>query len=103
MGDQVDEMVSIAFDLEIETPPPVDSGLPDVAGLIELLCSEGRTAEILEREGDAAVNGVLDSRGRIRVALEEALGVGGVHQRFLSLLVSRRRERIACRAVENGP
>jgi hypothetical protein len=44
MGDQVDEMVSIAFDLEIETPPLVDSGLPEVAGLIELLCSEGRTA-----------------------------------------------------------
>jgi hypothetical protein len=44
MGDQVDEMVSIAFDLEIETSPSVDSGLPEVAGLIELLCSEGRTA-----------------------------------------------------------
>jgi hypothetical protein len=44
MGDQVDEMVSIAFDLEIETPPLVDSGLPEVAGLIELLCSERRTA-----------------------------------------------------------
>lgn len=45
----------------------------------------------------------LDSRGRVRVALQEALGVDGVHQRFLSLLVSRWRDRTASRAEENGP
>ena len=83
MGDQIDKMVHVTLDFEIETPPPIDPGLPDVSRFIVLLGPQGRVAEVLEEEGDTAVN--------------------GAHYRFLTFFASLWRERIASFAEENGP
>src|SRR5574341_457910 len=103
MGDQIDKMVHVTLDFEIETPAPIDPGLPDVPRFIVLLGPQGRMAEVLEEEGDTAVNGALDGRGGVRVACQEALGVDGAHYRFRSFFASLWRERIASFAEENGP
>ncbi len=79
MWDEVYEVVRVAFDLEIKAPPAVDSGLPDVAGLVVLLGAERRVAKVLKKEGYAAVNGSLDVWRRTRVALEEAFGIDRAH------------------------
>lgn len=104
MWEEGEEAVEVAFDGEIEAPPPVDPGLPDASGLIVLLGPEGGVAEVLKEEGDPAVNRPLDPWGSARVVLEEALGVEGPHgYRFLGLLASWWSERIMSFADENGP
>ena len=85
VGKQGEEAVEVAFDAEIKSPPPVDPGLPDIAGLIVFFGMKGRVAEILNQEGDAAVNCPLDSWGSARVVLEEALGVEGPHVTAFSI------------------
>ena len=46
---------------------------------------KGRVAEILNQNGDAAVNRPLDSWGSACVVLEEALGVEGQHVTAFSI------------------
>ena len=85
MGKEEEETVEIAFDGEINAPPPVDPGLPDAAGLVVFLRVKGGAAEILNQEGDAAVNCPLEPWGSARVVLEEALGVEGAHVTAFSI------------------
>ncbi len=60
VGKEGEETVEVALDSEIKAPPPVDPGLPDVAGLVILLRMKGGVAEILKEESDTAVNCPLD-------------------------------------------
>ena len=105
MGEQSEEAVGVTLDGEIQAPPAVDSGLPDVTGLIVLLGPEGGMAEILEQESDATVHRSLDRGRRLRVVLDETLSVGGPHLLFFfySFLASRWRERTASFADGKGP
>jgi hypothetical protein len=48
MRHDINEVVGVAYDTEIKTPPTIDSGLPDVLGLVVLLGSQGWVAEIAE-------------------------------------------------------
>ena len=72
-------MIGLAFDFEIEPPPPVDPGLSNVPSLVVFLGPKGGMAEILKEEGYAAVNGSSDLWRGVGVAFQEALGVDGAH------------------------
>lgn len=79
MREEGEEAVEVAFDGEIQAPPPVNPGLPDALGLVVLLGAQGGVAEILEQEADAAIHRLLDPRRSSRVVVEEALGIEGPH------------------------
>ncbi len=51
MRDQIDQMIGVSLDAEIETPPAVGAGLPEIACLVVLLGLERRMAEVLEENG----------------------------------------------------
>ena len=55
MWDHVEQMIHVVFEAEIETPPPVNASLPDVAGFVVLLGSERGVPKVLDEEGDAPV------------------------------------------------
>jgi hypothetical protein len=103
VGREVDQVIGVLFNLEVEAPIACGPSLPEVAGLVVLLGPEGRVAEILEQEGDAAVNRALDLGRRNRVAVQESLGVDGAHQRFLSFLDSWWSDRTRALAELKGP
>jgi hypothetical protein len=64
--------------LMVQPPARRDPGLPDIPRLVVLLRPKRRMPEIAEKEGHAAVYGMLDQRRCIGIAREEALGVMGV-------------------------
>src|SRR2546425_5235348 len=47
MWDHVEQMIHVVFDAEIETPPPVNASLSDVAGFVVLLGSERGVPKVL--------------------------------------------------------
>ena len=60
--------VGVPVDLEVETPPPGDSRLPDVPGLDLLLGVERRVAEILDQEPELLLESLLDvERGAVEL------------------------------------
>jgi hypothetical protein len=76
-------MIGVSVDAEIETPPAVDAGLPEIAGFVVLLGLERRMAEVLEKEHEPPINSSLDHIGGLGIALEKALGIDEAHLAFL--------------------
>ena len=60
-------------------------------------------AEVTEEERHAAIGRALDRWRGIGIALEEAFGVVGVHQRFLRFFASWCSERMSAGAEAKGP
>ena len=79
MGKKGEEAIGVAFDAEIQPPPSVDPGLPDVASLVVFLRTKGWVAENLNQQGDSAVNCPLDFWESACIVVEESLGVKGPH------------------------
>lgn len=85
MREEGEEAVEVAFDGEIQAPPPVNPGLPDALSLVVLLGTQRGVAEVLEQERDAAIHRLLDSWRSSRIVVEEALGIEGPHATAFSI------------------
>ena len=79
MGNHIDEVVRITLDSKVKPPPAIDTGLPDIIGLIVFLGPERRVAEVLHQQSNAAVKGPLNGTRGVRVAAEKTLGVVEMH------------------------
>ncbi len=60
VGDDVDQVVGVAFHPVIKTPPPVDPSLRDVLCLVVLLGVEGGVAWVAEEVAELLAEGPLD-------------------------------------------
>lgn len=76
---KVNEAINAARDSKINTPSAVNTRLPNVARCTVFLRLQRGVTEIGKKKSDAAVNGALNFRDKIRIALEEAFGVVGAH------------------------
>ena len=86
MGDDVVEVIGVAFDCEIEPPSPIHPGLPDTTGLVELLGPKRGVAKVLEQQGQASIKRPLDKWGSAFVTPTEALAEANPHLGSFSLL-----------------
>jgi AbrB family looped-hinge helix DNA binding protein len=82
VGREVDQLIGVPFNLEVEAPTACGPSLPEVAGLVVLLGPEGRVAENLEQEGDAAVN----RAGSREAQSSSCSGIVGCRRRASTLL-----------------
>lgn len=79
MRNDAEQVVEVSVDHEIEAPAPIHPGLPDVSGIVVLLGSERRMAQILHQETQLLVAARLNVGRSARIAPAEALGVEEAH------------------------
>src|SRR5437773_5263894 len=87
MRDDIVHPILISVDAEIETPIPVNSGLPNVIGLIIFFCSQGWMVEILEQQSGLFCEGFLDGGGSATEGSLKSFRIEQLHffQRFFVL------------------
>ncbi len=106
MRHDIDEVVDVALNLEVKSPPFIHPGLPDVPGLIVFFGPQGGVTKVLDQKGDAPVKRSPDLWRGALVASTEAFRVVESHQGlldFLDLFVRLRRERTISWAERKGP
>ena len=80
MRHDIDEVVGIAVDAKIETPPAIHARLPDIIGFIVFLGTQRRMAEVVDEQGDPPIKGLLNLTWRALIAAAKAFGVVEVHE-----------------------
>src|ERR1019366_7200004 len=107
---EIFQSVGVVHDLEVESPVVIHAGLPDVAGFVVFLGSEGRMVEVLGEEAKLFAEGLTYGGRGILQRVEHAVGKVDPHRtvglRFLARARRRRlasSDAIASAAVLKGP
>ena len=103
------QVISIAFDREIEAPSAADSCQPDVVGLVVFLRPERWMPDVFDQEFDLLIKGFSHVRRCVVILSLKTRGVEDVHRRAATLVTLFFRLPFLCKdsivssAVEKGP